>query len=182
MSKFYPAIDGQFQEFIEEQKMFFTATAPASGRVNVSPKGMDTFRVLGPNRVAYMDLTGSGNETAAHVSENGRLTIMFCNFGRQPMIMRLFTTAHIVMNGDDEWDSLLTLFPALPGTRQIFVAEVHQVQTACGFGVPEFDLKRERPTLQQWSEAKGEEGMMEYWADNNMESIDGLPTNLRIDS
>src|ERR1700744_6414950 len=160
MSKFYPAIDGQYQEFIEEQKMFFTATAPADGRVNVSPKGMDTFRVLGPNKVAYMDLTGSGNETAAHVTENGRLTIMFCNFGRQPMIMRLFCQAKVVGRGDAEFDELLSLFPTLPGTRQIFVADVKQVQTACGFGVPEYDLKRERPTLQQWSEAKGEEGML----------------------
>lgn len=180
MSKFYPAIDAQFQEFIEEQKLFFTASAPASGRVNVSPKGMDTFRVIGPNTVAYLDLTGSGNETAAHIGENGRLTIMFCSFGRQPMIMRLFTMARIVQRDEPEWANLIVRFPDISGTRQIIVGNVAQVQTACGFGVPEYEFKRVRPTLEQWSDTKGEEGILEYWADNNQQSIDGLPTHLRV--
>lgn len=142
---------------------------------------MDTFRVLNPNQVIYLDLTGSGNETAAHVTENGRMTIMFCSYGRQPMIMRLYTKARLIFRGDPEWDELLAMFPEMPGTRQIFFADVESVLTACGFGVPEYDLKRVRPTLQQWSEAKGEEGMMEYWYDNNMESIDQLPTGLKVE-
>jgi hypothetical protein len=181
MSKFYPAIDDQFRDFIDEQKMFFTASAPMNGRVNVSPKGMDTFRVLGTNEVAYLDLTGSGNETAAHVKENGRITFMFCSFGRQPVIMRLYTTARVVQKDDDGWDELVSLFPELPGTRQIFVAHVDALQTSCGYGVPEYDIKRERPTLQQWSVMQGDEGMAEYWETYNTKSIDGLATGLKLE-
>ena len=180
MSRFYPAIDPQFKEFVEEQKLFFVATAPAEGRVNTSPKGMDSFRVLGPNRVCYLDLTGSGNETAAHVLENGRITFMFISFGRQPMILRMYGKARIVQPGEVDWASLYALFPDLPGVRQIFVADISEIQTSCGFGVPEYELKRERPTLNSWAQAKGEDGLAEYWEDNNLESIDGLPTGLVV--
>lgn len=181
MSRFYPSIDPQFKEFIEEQKLFFVATAPADGRVNTSPKGMDSFRVLDPNRVCYLDLTGSGNETAAHVLQNGRITFMFASFGRQPMILRMYGKARIVQPGQDEWDALFALFPPLPGVRQIFVADISEIQTSCGFGIPEYELKRERPTLNAWAIAKGEEGLAEYWEDCNLESIDGIPTGLVVD-
>lgn len=180
MSRFYPSIDPQFKEFVEEQKLFFVATAPADGRVNTSPKGMDSFRVLGPNQVCYLDLTGSGNETAAHVRENGRITFMFISFGRQPMILRMYGRARIVQPGQDDWDSLAALFAELPGVRQIFVADISEIQTSCGFGIPEYDFKRERPTLRAWAEAKGAEGLAEYWEDHNLESIDGLPTGLTV--
>ncbi len=182
MSRFYPAIDAQFREFIDDQKLFFVATAPGEGRVNVSPKGMDTFRVLSPNRVCYLDLSGSGNETAAHVLENGRITVMFMSVGRQPMILRMYGTARSVQPGDGEWVALFEQFPSLPGVRQIFLIEVATLQTSCGFGIPEYELKKERPTLNQWADAKGEEGMIDYWLDNNMESIDGHPTGLKVES
>lgn len=181
MSRFYKAIDPQFKEFVDDQKMFFVATAPAQGRVNLSPKGMDTFRVLGPNRVSYLDLTGSGNETAAHVLENGRITFMFISLGRQPMILRMYGTARIVQPRDADWATLLADYPELPGVRQIFLCEISELQTSCGFGVPEYELKRERPTLNTWAVTKGEEGLAEYWEDNNLESIDGLATGLDVD-
>ncbi|MEP9355437.1 pyridoxamine 5'-phosphate oxidase family protein [Xanthobacter sp. KR7-65] len=180
MSRFYDKIDQTFSEFIDRQKMFLVATAPINGRVNVSPKGMDTFRVLSPTRVAYLDVTGSGNETAAHVCENGRITFMFMSFGKQPMILRLYGTAAIVQPGDATWDELYALFPKLPGVRQIFVADIASLQTSCGFGIPEYELKKERTTLNQWAQAQGE-GMVDYWVDHNLESIDGLPTNLNLE-
>jgi Pyridoxamine 5'-phosphate oxidase len=180
MSRFYDKIDQTFSEFIGDQKMFLVATAPAEGRVNVSPKGMDTFRILHENRVAYLDVTGSGNETAAHVSENGRITFMFMSFGKQPMILRLYGTASFVQPGEEGWDELYDRFPKLPGVRQIFVAEITSIQTSCGFGIPEYELKKERPTLNQWARAQGD-GMVDYWADHNLESIDGLPTNLKLE-
>jgi hypothetical protein len=181
MSRFYERIDEQFEDFIKAQKMFLVATAPINGRVNMSPKGMDTFRVLAPNRVAYLDVTGSGNETAAHVLENGRITFMFMSFGRRPIILRLYGTAQVVQPGDETWEELYRLFPPLPGVRQIFTADITALQTSCGFGIPEYELKRERPVLNNWARAKGEDGMMEYWADHNLASIDGLPTGLRLE-
>ena len=180
MSRFYEEIDQTFRDFIDDQKMFMVATAPAEGRVNLSPKGMDTFRILTSTRVAYLDVTGSGNETAAHVSENGRITFMFMSFGRQPMILRLYGKAHFVQPGQAGWDGLYALFPQLPGVRQIFVADIASIQTSCGFGIPVYEIKKERATLNQWARAKGEE-LADYWADHNLESIDGLPTNLRLE-
>ncbi|QRG05557.1 pyridoxamine 5'-phosphate oxidase family protein [Xanthobacter dioxanivorans] len=180
MSRFYDKIDQSFSEFIDRRKMFLVATAPLNGRVNVSPKGMDTFRIVSHNRVAYLDVTGSGNETAAHVSENGRITFMFMSFGKQPMILRLYGVATIVQPGEENWDEFYALFPKLPGVRQIFVADISSLQTSCGFGIPEYELKKERSTLNQWARAQGE-GMVDYWADHNLESIDGLPTKLKIE-
>ncbi len=182
MSRFYDEIDQQFREFIEDQKMFFVATAPREGRVNTSPKGMDTFRILGPNQVMYLDVTGSGNETAAHVTENGRITFMFISFGKRPMILRLYGTAAIVQPKDPAWSGYYAQFSPLPGVRQIFVATIASVQTSCGFGIPEYDLKKERATLNRWAEAKGEDGMMEYWESHNLTSIDGLPTTLDLEN
>jgi hypothetical protein len=180
MSRFYDKIDQPFAEFIREQKLFMVATAPRDGRANVSPKGMDTFRILSDTRVAYLDVTGSGNETAAHVTENGRITFMFMSFGKQPMILRLYGNASFVQPGEKGWEELYALFPKLPGVRQIFVSDITSIQTSCGFGIPVYELKKERPTLNQWARAKGEE-LSDYWADHNTESIDGLPTSLRFE-
>ena len=175
------AVDGispELRAFIESQHVFFVATAPleADGHVNLSPKGMNTFRVLAPNRVAYLDLTGSGNESAAHLRQNGRVTFMFCAFDGKPQILRLYGKARVVRPGDAPWAELATLFPQLPGARQIVVADVTRAQTSCGFGVPLMNFEAERDALVRWAEAKGEEGLRAYREQKNRVSIDGLTT------
>ena len=177
MGRAFAAIDDELRAFIEAQSMFFVATAPLSrdGHVNLSPKGLDTFRVLGPNRVAYLDLTGSGNETAAHVLENERITFMFCAFAGAPRIVRLYGRGSVVLPSDRRWSELAPIFPEILGIRQIVLADVHRVQTSCGFGVPLIGESRQRPTLVRWAEAKGEEGLKQYRHDKNRRSIDGLP-------
>jgi hypothetical protein len=176
MAKFYTRLDEQLQAFVGEQKMFFTATAPAEGRLNLSPKGMDTFRCLdGGRRVAYLDLTGSGNETAAHHSENGRMTVMFCSFSDSPLILRIYGRGRVVLPGDEEWAELRPHFPELPGERQIVLLEVESAQTSCGFAVPVYELKAERQMLVEWTLRKGEDGIRDYRREKNQVSIDGLP-------
>lgn len=176
MAKFYTHLDGRLQSFIGEQKMFFTATAPAEGRINLSPKGMDTFRCLdGGRRVAYLDLTGSGNETAAHLSENGRMTVMFCSFSESPLILRIYGRGRVVLPGDAEWASLRPHFPEFPGERQIILLEVESAQTSCGFAVPVYELKEERQRLVEWTLSKGEDGIRDYRREKNRVSIDGQP-------
>jgi len=177
---FFDSIEPRQQAFIAEQQMFFVATAPRQGRINLSPKGMDTFRCLSPNRVAYLDFTGSGNETAAHLRDDGRLTVMFCSFGSKPNILRLYGHGRPVQPDDADWAGLAALFELLPGVRQIFVQEVDSVQTSCGFGVPLYDLVAERDTLRRSSEAKGEQGLEDYRRNKNQISIDGLPTGLVV--
>jgi len=178
MSNFQPALTTSHREFIARQRMFFTATAPlaASLRINLSPKGMDTFRVLSDSEIAYLDLTGSGNETAAHIHENGRLTIMFCSFDDKPLILRLYGRGDVVLPGDEQWPSLIDKFEPIPGQRQIIRLRIESVQTSCGFGVPLYDYRGERDTLRQWGEKKGEEALREYRRTRNHTSIDGLPT------
>jgi len=179
MAEFYSELNESLRKFIEEQKIFFTATAPCSeGRINLSPKGMDTFRCIDNRTVAYLDLTGSGNETAAHLNENGRMTIMFCSFSEKPLILRLYGHGEVVSPRDQEWDNLSNLFDYLPGERQIMVMEINSVQTSCGFGVPLYELKSERKTLVQWADKKGKDGITEYWRKKNQKSIDGLPTKI----
>ena len=178
MAKFYTHLDEGLRRFVGEQKVFFTATAPAEGRINLSPKGMDTFRCLDERTAAYLDLTGSGNEAAAHLAENGRMTIMFCSFSAQPLILRLYGRGRVVRPGDAEWARLRPRFPELPGERQIVVLEVESAQTSCGFAVPVYELKEERQRLVEWTLAKGEEGVREYRREKNRVSIDGLPTYL----
>jgi hypothetical protein len=179
MGQVRDSITPEFREFIEAQHVFFVATAPAgaSGHVNLSPKGMDTFRVLGPTRVAYLDLTGSGNETAAHLVQNGRVTFMFCAFEGKPQILRLYGRGCVVRPGEPEWDDLAAPFPDLPGTRQLVVADVTRVQTSCGFGVPVMTFAAARDTLVRWAEAKGDDGLRAYREQKNRTSIDGLPTS-----
>jgi hypothetical protein len=181
MAKFYDQIEPAHAAFIAQQHIFFTASAAADGRVNISPRGADAFRVIGPNAVAYLDQTGSGNETRAHLRASGRLTIMFCGFENVPMIMRLYGQGRSLWRGTPEYADLLESAYASqepPGARQIIRLEVEQVQTSCGYGVPLFDYKEERPTLLRWAENKGEDGIAAYWHEKNIRSIDGFDTGL----
>src|SRR4028118_791193 len=160
MAKFYTELDNSLRRFIAEQKIFFTASAPNDGRVNLSPKGMDSFRCLDSKTVAYLDLTGSGNETAAHIFENGRLTIMFCSFTEKPLILRLYGRGRVVRKNDEDWNRLYSNFTPIIGERQIIVLEIESLQTSCGFAVPVYELKEEREKLVEWAENKGENGLL----------------------
>jgi hypothetical protein len=182
MARFYPALEERHRDFIAAQKVFFTATAPADSRINLSPKGMDSLRVLDARRVAYLDLTGSGNETAAHLRHDGRMTLMFCSFDAEPLILRLYGRGHVVRRQDAAWAELRRHFPALAGERQLIVLDVDSVQTSCGYAVPLMDYRGERDTLARWAEKKGPTGLLDYWRDKNRTSIDGLPTGLLEDS
>jgi hypothetical protein len=177
MATVLESITAELQAFIEAQPMFFVATAPIErdGHVNLSPKGMDTFRVLSPTRAAYLDLTGSGNETAAHVDQNGRITVMFCAFDGTPHILRLYGRGRAVTPGQAEWIELSRSFPTLPGARQIILIEVTRVQTSCGFAVPVMRFVEQRDTLLKWAESKTEAGLNEYREKKNRASIDGVP-------
>lgn len=178
MAKFYPELTAELRGFIANQKIFFTATAPQQGRINVSPKGIDTFRCIDNQTVAYLDLTGSGNETSAHLQENERITIMFCSFDEQPLILRLYGKGRVIFPRDSDWDEFYSQFPDTPGKRHIMLIQIDSVQTSCGFGVPLYDFKAERPALTEWAEKKGETGLQEYWTLKNQTSIDGLPTRI----
>lgn len=177
MAKPHDEIGPELEAFIQAQEMFFVASAPldASGHVNVSPKGLDTFRVLSPKRVAYLDLTGSGNETAAHMLENGRITLMFCAFEGGPKIVRLYGQGSLVLPSHAAWTQLLPLFPDIPGIRQIIVCEVERVQSSCGFAVPLYEYVGQRDELTKHAIKKGPEGLIEYRYRKNRRSIDGLP-------
>ena len=178
MAKQFPALDDSLMAFIAAQKIFFTATAPNAGRINLSPKGIDCFRCLDAHTAAYLDLTGSGNEASAHLLENGRMTIMFCSFDDRPLILRLYGRGRTVLPTDADWNSLLAHFHPTPGQRQIVVLDIERVQTSCGFGVPRFEFVEERPTLIDWCERQGPEKMEQYRRQKNRVSIDGLPTRL----
>ncbi|CAM1374188.1 Pyridoxamine 5'-phosphate oxidase-like FMN-binding protein [Tenacibaculum litopenaei] len=178
MARFYKKIPTRIQQFIKAQKMFFVATAPAEGRVNLSPKGMDSFHIIDEHQVAWLSVTGSGNETSAHLLENGRITLMFCAFEGAPNIVRLYGTGKEILPSDAAWEQYKPLFPDYPGMRQIFLISVASVQTSCGSSIPFYDYKGERNRLNEWAKEKGEEGIREYWEEKNRESIDGLPTKL----
>ncbi len=180
MAKFFDHITDGIHQFIEKQHVFFVATAPlsAEGHVNVSPKGHDCFRILSKTQVAYIDLTGSGNETSAHIYENGRITLMWCAFDGPPNIVRLFGQGRTVLPGDTDWDALSNLFPSYLSARQIIVADLHKTMTSCGYAVPFYDYVGERDTDQRWAEAKGEDGLIEYQREKNAQSIDCLVTPL----
>ena len=178
MGKVVPELSDELVRFIESQPVFFVATAPlsAEGHVNVSPKGLNTFAVLSPTHVAYLDLTGSGNETAAHLAENGRVTFMFCSFAGPPRILRIYGRGRVCLPGQLEWEKLRSRFGEIPGVRQIVAVDITRVQTSCGFGVPLMDYLGPRDTLIRWAESKGLEGLSAYRAQKNVLSIDGLPT------
>lgn len=174
MANFFDALNDPHRAMIAAQPVFFVATAAADARINLSPKGYDSFRILSPTRVAYLDLGGSGNETHAHLLVDGRITLMFCNFQQPALILRIYGTARPVLPADDGWDELAMHFTLLPGTRQIFDIAVESVQTSCGYGVPVMELERERPTLiKHHAKANPRE-----WAAKmgmQLQSIDGLP-------
>ncbi|QSJ19284.1 pyridoxamine 5'-phosphate oxidase family protein [Nostoc sp. UHCC 0702] len=180
MAKLIDCITEELQEFINAQHLFFVGSAPLSptGHVNLSPKGLNCFRILSPHRVGYLDLTGSGNETSAHLQENGRITFMFCAFEEPACILRLYGQGQTILPSSPEWDSLYPLFPQMPGTRQIIVADIEKVQTSCGFGVPLYEYRGQRQTLVTWAKNQGEEKVREYQQKKNLVSIDGLPTPL----
>ena len=184
MGKFHTLIKPAHKTFIKEQHIFFVATAPlsADGRVNLSPKGLDCFRVLSAHKVAYMDLISSGNETSAHTLENGRITFMFCSFGDTPNILRLYGKGSTVLPGTAAWDKYATHFTIYPSTRQIIAADIDLVQASCGFGVPTFEYTGERNIHFEWAEKKGADGLDEYVQENNLKSLDGLPTNIGLNS
>lgn len=184
MAQQFPQIEPKHRDFIARQHMFFTATATDSSRVNISPRSTDALRVVDAHTVAYLDLTGSGNETAAHLRADGRMTIMLCAVEGPPLILRLYGSGQTLPAGSDEYEKLLAdAFEgdAPLGARQIVRLDVDLVQTSCGFGVPFFDYAGERDTMARWAEAKGEEGLVAYRLEKNTHSIDGLPTGLLDD-
>jgi hypothetical protein len=178
MSKLYEVIDERLAEFIRGQRVFFVATAPLSpgGHVNCSPKGGDCLRILGPREVAYLDYTGSGAETIAHIRENGRIVVMFCAFEGSPKILRLHGHGEVLFSDSPRFRELAPQFPANPGQRAIVVVHADRISTSCGLSVPCFDYAGEREGLNEWAAAKGAETLQSYRAKNNALSIDGLPS------
>lgn len=174
----YSEISDRLRRFIEAQQLFFVATAAREGRVNVSPKGLDSLRVVSPTRVVWLNGTGSGNETAAHLQDVPRMTLMFCSFVREPLILRLYGTARAVHSRDAEWAELTGLFPPMRGSRNVFVLDVDLVQTSCGYGVPEFEFVGQRALMDNWAAKKGPDGLAAYQQEHNLVSIDGFPTGL----
>ncbi|MEO1400084.1 MAG: pyridoxamine 5'-phosphate oxidase family protein [Cyanobacteria bacterium J06635_1] len=184
MAKVYEQITPELQTFIQHQPLFFVATAPltATGHINLSPKGLDSFQILSPTQVAYLDLTGSGNETSAHLQENGRITFMFCAFVGKPMILRLYGQGHTVLPGQPGWVGLSEKFSTLPGVRQIIIANIDRVQISCGMGVPLLAYQGQRQDLLDWAEHKGDTGLAQYQQEKGSQSIDGLLTPIGIES
>jgi hypothetical protein len=177
MGRSYDRIDGLLIEWIGRQHVFFVATAPlaADGHINLSPKGLDTFLVIGPTRVAYLDLTGSGIETIAHLRDNGRITIMFCAFDGPPRIVRLQGRGQVHTKGTASFDKLAAGFAARPGSRAVITLDVERVADSCGYAVPLMDFRADRDRLDAWADNKGPEGVAAYWLEKNAQSIDGLP-------
>lgn len=178
MGKRLDNIPEDLQTFIEGQKIFFVGTARSEGTVNISPKGMDSLRVLSPNKVIWLNVTGSGNETAAHLLERPRMTIMFCAFEGKPLILRLYGKAKIFHPRDKSYQDYIGHFPHNISSRQIIELDVELVQTSCGYGVPFMDYKEERTQLNAWAEVKGEEKIKEYWKEKNTISLDGHETKI----
>ncbi len=177
MGHVYDGLNDRLAAFIDDQHVFFVATAPlaADGLLNLSPKGLDTFAVLDPHRVAYLDLTGSGVETIAHLRQNGRIVIMFCAFEGKPRILRLHGRGRAVVAGDPRFDELARCFPPRPGVRAVIEVDVTRIADSCGFAVPRLDYRDERSELDRWAATKGPEGLEAYRAAKNAASLDGLP-------
>lgn len=180
MAQRYDELSDTHIQFIAKQKIFFVGTATADSRINISPKGMDSLRVLSPRRVAWLNVTGSGNETSAHVQQQPRMTVMFCAFDGPPLILRLYGTAKVVHLRDPEWRELCSLFPPLPGARQIFDVTIDLVQTSCGMAVPYLSYAGDRELLNEWADKKGEEGLKQYREEKNQVSLDGIPTHIVV--
>ena len=178
MAEQFASLSATHVAFIQAQQLFFVGTAGTDGYVNVAPKGMDTLRVVDSGRIAWLNLTGSGNETAAHLLDVNRMTLMFCSFERQPLIMRVYGRARTVHPRDDDWPQLLALFPPIPGARQVFVLDVELVLTSCGYGVPYYEFRGERQTMVKWTEKRGVDGIQSYWRERNARSINGRDTGI----
>ena len=178
MSDFTDHVTDNHAAFIAKQPVFFVATAANGARINLSPKGMDSFRVLDRHRVGYLDVGGSGNETHAHLAADGRATLMFCAFDRPALILRIYATGRAILPQDERWDDLAAHFTLLPGTRQIFEFDVESVQTSCGWGVPLMTFHRESQTLKKYAAKYSESELLAYQR-NRTTSIDGLPVRLQ---
>lgn len=178
MAEFYDQLNDKLINFIIDQKVFFVATATKDSRINLSPKGSDTFRIIDNQTVAYVNLTGSGNETGAHLNHDGRITIMMCSFEKTPLIFRIYGKGTNIYTHEPAFSKYQSYFQSLPGIRQIVVVNIDQLQTSCGYAVPFYDYKGEREALNRWAEQKGDEGIRQYWKDKNQISIDGLPTGI----
>ncbi len=182
MGNRYEELSEKHIGFIAQQKIFFVGTATVDSRVNISPKGMNSFRVLSKRRAVWLNVTGSGNETSAHVQYSPRMTIMFCAFDGSPLILRLYGTAKVTHRGDPEWEALFSVFEPLPGARQIFDLSIDLVQTSCGMAVPCYSYLGDRELLNDWAAKKGENQIRQYWEEKNQISLDGIPTNIMAKS
>ena len=178
MGKQFEELSESHGQFIKEQKLFFVGTAATEGNVNISPKGMDSLRVLNSKRVIWLNVTGSGNESSAHVQLNPRMTVMFCAFVGAPLILRLYGKAKVIHKNDHQWAELYSQFNPIVGARQIFDLDIDLVQTSCGYAVPYFDYKGDRELLKDWAQKQGDDGLKKYWTERNQRTIDGLPTNI----
>jgi len=174
----YDALEATHQKFIEQQPIFFVGSAAREGRINVSPKGMDSLRILGPNRILWRNLTGSGNETATHLDDSPRMTLMWCAFSGPPMILRAYGTARAIHLLDDDWATLDARFTPDPAARQLFDLTIDLVQKSCGYAVPEMEYKADREVLTNWAKNKGPDGIRDYWASRNTETLDGVSTRI----
>jgi hypothetical protein len=178
MATQFPRLAKSHTAFIEAQKVFFVATAGPDGRVNLSPKGMDSLRVIDANRIHWLNLTGSGNETAGHLLQNPRMTLMWCAFDDPALILRAYGTAHAIHRNDPEWSDASASFTDAPENRQIFDLQIEMVQTSCGDAVPFMDYRGDRSALRVWADDKGVDGLKDWWADRNAATIDGAPTGI----
>jgi hypothetical protein len=177
MGKVYPALDESIRQFIHSQSVFFVGTAPlaARGHINVSPKGLDTLRILGPTTIAYLDLTGSGVETVAHLKENSRITLMFCAFAGPPKILRVYGQGRVVEPFDAEFPALSKHFTLFEGMRTIIEIEITRIADSCGYGVPLLKYEKDRDQLTAWTRNRGPERLKAYRKEKNSHSVDGLP-------
>ena len=178
MAKQFESLLDEHIDFIKAQKIFFVSTAMPEGRINLSPKGMDTFRVIDNKTVCWLNLTGSGNETAAHIAVSPRMTIMMCAFEGKPLILRMYGAASVLHPYDEGFEKAALMFPEIAGTRQIFTLDISLVHTSCGFAVPYMDFVEERPILKEWAEKQGPEKIRNYWEEKNQFSLDGAPSHI----
>ncbi|MFV0320828.1 MAG: pyridoxamine 5'-phosphate oxidase family protein [Alphaproteobacteria bacterium] len=178
MAAFFETLTKKHIEFIEKQHMFFVATAPNDGRINLSPKGMDSLKVIDENTIVWLNYTGSGNETAAHIAENGRMTLMFCSFEQKPLILRLYGKAELIYRNHEKWKDYIEFWGETKEMRQFFELKIEMVQTSCGFSVPYYEYQGERGTLMDYWQPKTADEIKTYWQEKNSRSIDGLPTGI----
>lgn len=178
MGQQFSELNNQHIKFISEQKIYFVGTAAETGSVNVSPKGGDSLRVINSKEIAWLNLTGSGNESASHVLKNPRMTVMFCAFEGKPLILRAYGKAKVLHQKDKEWDEYSSQFPVSVAARQIFVLDISLVQSSCGMSVPYFSYDSDRDDLAKWSEKQGIDGIEKYWVKKNQKSIDGFKTEI----